>query len=79
MYGGGWHDCCPWRGRVHDLVCRARGYFPDIYSPRLWRKDCVEVSDNKLGGRDREVDASDIGVSPDFMEGYVKALRPSGF
>ena len=65
--------------RLHDPVCRAGCYFPDIYSQRLWRKECVEWRDSKLGGCVREVVAPDISVIPDFIQGCVKAFRPSSF
>ena len=48
---------------------RAWGYFPDLYSQRVWRRECIEVRDNQLGGRVREVVAPDIGVCPDLVEG----------
>ena len=50
------------------------GYFPDIYSQRLWRRECVEVRVNKLGGCVHEIFAPGIGVSPHFMEGCAEAL-----
>jgi hypothetical protein len=58
-----------WFSGLHDPVIRAGGCLPDIYSQRVWRRECVEVRDNKFGGRAREIDASDIGLSSDFWEG----------
>ena len=45
-----------------------KGCFPDLNSQRVWRRECIEVSDRQFGGRVREVGAPDIGVCPDFVK-----------
>ena len=60
-----------WGGHVHDPIMWARGHFPEVHSYCLVSRESIKASDCQLGGRVSEVITSDVGMSPDFMQGGV--------
>ena len=55
------------------------GYFPDLNSSCLWRRECIEVRNCQLCGRGREAVAPNISVTSYFVESGAQANQVSSF